>query len=64
MEILILKSFMVNGRPAPAGAIVDLPVADAQYAIGLKRAERIEPSASADTPPAPPVRRVRKVRVD
>jgi hypothetical protein len=45
MEVLVLKAFMANGKPQPPGTVIDLPVADAAYAIGLKRAERIEASA-------------------
>lgn len=58
MEVLVLKAFMANGKPQPPGTVLDLPVADAHYAIGLKRAERIEPVAvdagkAAETDAAP-----------
>lgn len=55
MEVIVIKSFMVNGQPAQPGTVVDLPVADAAYVIGLKRAERVEaaPAAAAvDVPKA------------
>ena len=51
MEVLVLKAFMANGKPQPPGTVLDLPVADAHYAISLKRAERIEPVAVEASPP-------------
>ena len=41
MEVMVLKAFMFKNKVAEAGSIVDMPVADAQYVIGLKRAEQI-----------------------
>lgn len=62
MEVLVLKAFMANGKPAPAGSIVDLPVPDAQYVIGLKRAERIEPAAETAEAMSPAPKRPRKAK--
>ncbi|MBP8169293.1 MAG: hypothetical protein KAX99_06465 [Azonexus sp.] len=39
MEVVVIKPFMFAGKPQPAGSIIDMPTADAHYAIGLKRAE-------------------------
>lgn len=41
MEVLVLKAFMFKNKVAEAGSVVDMTVADAQYVIGLKRAEPI-----------------------
>jgi hypothetical protein len=62
MEVLVLKAFMANGKPQPPGTVLDLPVADAHYAIGLKRAERIEPVAVEASPPV--AKRPRKAKAD
>jgi hypothetical protein len=44
MEVIVLKSFMFGGQPAPVGSIVDLPPVDAAYVIALKRAEPVTAS--------------------
>jgi hypothetical protein len=64
MEVLVLKAFMANGKVQPAGTVIDLPVADAAYVIGLKRAEYIEPAAETAEamPPAP--KRARKAKAE
>lgn len=49
MEVVVIKPFMFAGKPQPAGSIIDMPTADAHYAIGLKRAEAIV----VVEPPAP-----------
>ena len=50
MEVLVLKAFMANGKPQPPGTVLDLPVADAHYAIGLKRAEPITEQPAPQAP--------------
>jgi hypothetical protein len=64
MEVLVLKAFMANGKPQPPGTVIDLPVADAAYAIGLKRAERIEPAAETAEALPPVPKRPRKARAE
>jgi hypothetical protein len=67
MEILVIKSFMFDGKPAAPGSIIDMPVADAEYVIALKRAERIAPlpaapvseAAVVDAPKAPKTRKAK-----
>ena len=50
MEVMVLKAFMFKNKVAEAGSIVDMPVADAQYVIGLKRAEPIVDKPAAQAP--------------
>lgn len=58
MEVQVLKAFMFAGKRVEPGSIVDMPVADAAYVIGLKRAERIEePAPASAEPEARPARR-------
>ena len=65
MEVIVTKAFMFDGRPAAPGTVLDMPVADAEYVIALKRAERIlalpaSPAIDAgavDAPKAPKTRR-------
>jgi len=68
MEVLVLKAFMANSKPQPPGTVIDLPVADAAYVIGLKRAERIEAAAVDAGKPAEsasaPVRGRRKAKAE
>ncbi len=68
MEILVLKAFMANGKPQPPGTVLDLPVADAHYAISIKRAERIEAAAvdagKPDESASAPVRGRRKAKAE
>lgn len=52
MEVRVLKSFMFGGKPAPVGAVVDMPVADAAYVVGLRRAEYIAAMSGAAVAPA------------
>ena len=47
MEVIVLKAFMAYGKPVQPGTVIDLPVADAAYAIGIKRAERVEAAPAA-----------------
>lgn len=42
MEIRVIKPFMAFGRRVEVGDVIDLPVADAAYAVSLGRAEAIE----------------------
>lgn len=54
MEIRAIDDFMAFGRRIEPGEVIDLPVADAHYIIGLGRAEAIgsdEPAAKKK--PAP-----------
>lgn len=71
MEVQVIKAFMFAGKRVEPGSIIDMPVADAAYVIGLKRAERIaeSPEAVADehglpatkrTPPMPAVKPPRR----
>ena len=65
MEVQVIKSFMFGGKPAAPGSIIDMPVAEAEYVIALKRAERIAPlpatpeseAAAVDAPKAPKTRK-------
>ena len=41
MEVQVIKAFMFAGQRVEPGSIIDMPVADAAYVIGLKRAEPI-----------------------
>ena len=45
MEIVVVKPFMAFGQRQEAGQVIDLPVAEAAYVIGLGKAEKVEPSA-------------------
>jgi len=58
MEVQVIKAFMFAGKRVEPGSIVDMPVADAAYVIGLKRAERIVEAApeSAAEPEVKPAR--------
>lgn len=51
MEVQVIKSFMFAGKPQPVGQIIDMPIADAHYAIGLKRAEAVCESAPVEAKP-------------
>ena len=51
MEIRVTKPFLFKGQRVEAGEVIDLPVADAAYVIGLGKAEGIQPSD--DAPPKP-----------
>lgn len=48
MEIKVIEPFMANGNRVEVGEVIDLPVAEAAYVVGLKRAEHID----GDIPPA------------
>jgi hypothetical protein len=52
MEVQVIKSFMFAGKAQPAGAIIDMPIADAHYAIGLKRAAAISDVVPVEVKPA------------
>ena len=61
MEVQVIKAFMFAGKRVEPGSIVDMPVADAAYVIGLKRAERIvESEAVVTAAPEPRPARRRK----
>lgn len=47
MEIRVTKPFLFKGQRVEAGEVIDLPVADAAYVIGLRRAQKVE---AADKP--------------
>ena len=51
MEIKVITAFMAHGKRVEAGEVIDLPVADAAYAVGLKRAEYIEAEAAEPIDP-------------
>jgi hypothetical protein len=52
MEVQVTKSFMFAGKPQPVGEILDMPIADAHYAIGLKRAAAIADVVPVEVKPA------------
>jgi len=52
MEVQVIKSFMFAGKAQPVGEIIDMPIADAHYAIGLKRAVAITDVAPVEVKPA------------
>ena len=60
MEVQVIKSFMFGGKPAAPGSIIDMPVAEAEYVIALKRAERIAPLPAPDAVDAPKAPKTRK----
>ncbi len=47
MEIVVTVPFMAFGKRQEAGQVIDLPVADAAYVIGLGKAEKVEPAPVA-----------------
>ena len=51
MEVMVLKAFMFKNKVAEAGSVVDMPLADAQYVIGLKRAEAISEALVVEAKP-------------
>lgn len=51
MEIRVTKPFLFKGQRVEAGEVIDLPVADAAYVIGLGKAEGIQPSDDAPAKP-------------
>ena len=54
MEIKVIKPFMAGGKPVEIDAVIDLPVADAAYVVGIGRAERIQADAKPAAEPAKP----------
>lgn len=52
MELVVVKPFMAFGQRQEAGQVIDLPVAEAAYVIGLGKAEKVEPIPMADAEPA------------
>jgi hypothetical protein len=53
MEIRVIKPFMFKGQRVEAGEVIDLPVADAAYVVGLGRAEEIQAPEEIQSPAAP-----------
>lgn len=53
MEIIVTTAFMAFGRRVEAGEVIDLPIADAAYVIGLKRAEKVESVAQPSSAEKP-----------
>lgn len=45
MEIIVVTPFMAHGRRVEADEVIDLPVADAAYVVGLGRARFVEAAA-------------------
>ena len=56
MEIIVIEAFMAHGKRVEPGDVIDLPVADAAYVIGLRRAQKVEaadkPAEAKPTKPA------------
>lgn len=62
MEIIVLKAFMFGGKPVQPGSVIDMPAADAAYAVALKRAEPVSAlseSTAVDAPKAPKTRKAK-----
>lgn len=51
MEIIVTEAFMAHGKRVEPGDVIDLPVADAAYVIGLRRAQKVD--AANDSPDQP-----------
>ena len=51
MEIVVTVPFMAHGKRQEAGQVIDLPVADAAYVIGLGKAEKVEPAPVVEAAP-------------
>jgi len=63
MEIKVITAFMAHGKRVEAGEVIDLPVADAAYAVSLKRAEYIEAEATEPKAKAARVPKAKAARV-
>ncbi|MBP6189002.1 MAG: hypothetical protein KA440_08590 [Azonexus sp.] len=63
MEITVTTPFMAFGRRLEAGEVIDLPVAEAAYVVGLGRAAYVA-DADADEAPQGARRRKAKARVE
>ncbi len=61
MEITVTTPFMAFGRRLEAGEVIDLPVAEAAYVVGLGRAAYV---ADADEAPTQPPRKGRKAKAE
>lgn len=61
MEITVTTPFMAFGRRHEAGEVIDLPVAEAAYVVGLGRAAYV---ADADEAPTKPPRKGRKAKAE
>ena len=59
MEITVTTPFMAFGRRLESGEVIDLPVADAAYVVGLGRAAYV---ADAEEAPQGPRRRKAKAK--
>lgn len=59
MEITVTTPFMAFGRRLEAGEVIDLPVAEAAYVVGLGRAAYVD---DADEAPTQPPRKGRKAK--
>ena len=59
MEITVTTPFMAFGRRLDGGEVIDLPVADAAYVVGLGRAADV---ADADADEEPQGARRRKAK--
>lgn len=52
MELIVVKPFMAFGQRQEAGQVIDLPVADAAYVVGLQLAAKVEPKPADESAPA------------
>jgi hypothetical protein len=51
MELIVVKPFMAFGQRQEAGQVIDLPVAEAAYVVGLQLATRVEPKPAEEAAP-------------
>ena len=61
MEIKVIEPFMANGNRVEVGEVIDLPVAEAAYVVGLGRAAYV---VDADEAPTKPPRKGRKAKAE
>ena len=59
MEIKVIEPFMAHGKRVEAGEVIDLPVADATYIVGLKRAEFIVEESAVEESTAPAAKKAK-----
>lgn len=57
MEIIVIEAFMAHGKRVEPGDVIDLPVADAAYVIGLRRAQKVEAADKAESKPKKPAKK-------
>ena len=52
MKVEIVRDVMINGEPAKAGSLLELPVADAYYLIGVGKAVQATEAPVEEVVPA------------